>query len=358
VRISGFGIYRYTLPFTEPLTLKGETLRSRKGLLLRLIGDVSSEGWGEASPLPGFSRETLDEAADQLMDASESMAATGRSPSQDTPSILHPETVASVCFAIELATLNLNAARRGVSALELLDPNAGGLVPINGLLSGQANEVVAASRRMRDAGYRTVKLKVGSLPVEADAERVREVSGILGDRVSLRLDANRAWSFDEAMAFANATREVRIEYIEEPLADAALLPRFADESGMPVALDESLVDKKPEELSRHGYARAVVLKPTLLGGISHTLRMAEEAHRLGMTPVISSAYEAGIGTLGLISLSAATGGAPAGLDTYRRIAEDTLIPPPELHSPTIAVRPMLETPRSIDVDRLELIATL
>ena len=358
MRISGFGIYSYTLPFTEPLTLKGETLRSRKGLLLRLTGDDSSEGWGEASPLPGFSLETLGEAAEQLMDALEAMAATGRSSSQDTPFILHPDTVASVRFAIELATLNLNAARRGVSALELLDPNAGGLLPINGLLSGQANEVVAASRRMRDAGYRTVKLKVGSLPVEADAERVREVSVVLGHGISLRLDANRAWSFDEALAFANATREVRIEYIEEPLGDAALLPRFADESGVPVALDESLIGIEPEDLEKHGYAQAVVLKPTLLGGISHTLRMAEEAHRLGMTPVISSAYEAGIGTLSLISLSAATGGEPAGLDTYRRIAEDTLIPPPELHSPTIDVRSMLETPRSVDVDRLELIASL
>jgi len=358
VRLSDFGIYRYELPFTEPLTLKGATLHTREGLLLRLTGDDGSEGWSEASPLPGFSLETLDEAADQLVKASEAMTAAGRSPSENTPSILHLNTAPSVRFAIELATLNLNAARRGVSALELLDPNAGGILPVNGLLSGSADEVVADARRMRDAGYRAVKLKVGGLAVRDDAELVREVSGVLGHGISLRLDANRAWSLDEAIEFARATRDVRIEYIEEPLSDSALLPRFADESRMPVALDESLIGIEPEELSRHGYARAVVLKPTLIGGVRHTLRIAEEAHRLCMTPVVSSAYESGVGTLGLISLSASTGGAPAGLDTYRRLAEDILIPPPELHSPTIDVRPMLETPRSVDVDRLELIASL
>ncbi|MBA3425813.1 MAG: o-succinylbenzoate synthase [Rubrobacteraceae bacterium] len=356
MRISGFGIYRYALPFTEPLTLKGTTLHGREGLLLRLTGD-DSEGWGEAAPLPGFSRETLDEATDQLLEASEAMSATGRSPSENVPATLGATTAPSVRFAVELATLNLNANRRDASALELLDTNASGLLPVNGLLSGLAYEVVAEARRMRDAGYRAVKLKVGGLPVREDAELVRDVGGVLGDGVSLRLDANRAWSFDEAMEFARATRDVHIEYVEEPLADAALLPRFAEEVNVPVALDESLVGMEPEDLAPHGYAWAIVLKPTLLGGISHTLRFADQARRLGITPVISAAYECGIGTLGLISLSVAIGGAPAGLDTYRRLAGDVLIPPLELHSPTIDVRSMLEATRSVDADRLELIAS-
>ena len=358
MRISGFGVYRYGLPFTEPLTLKGMLLRSREGLLLRLTGDDGSEGWGEAAPLPGFSRETLNEAADQLVEATETIGATGKFLSEDISAIIHSGAAPSVRFAVELATLNLNAARRGVSALDPLSSNARNILPVNGLLSGPADGVVTEARRMRDAGYRAVKLKAGSRSVKDDAELVREVSGVLGDGISLRLDANRAWSFEEAMEFVLAVRDVRIEYIEEPLADAALLPRFADETGAPVALDETLVGMEAEDLALHGYARAVVLKPTLIGGISRTLKLAEEARRLGITPVVSSAYESGIGTLGLIPLAAATGGAPAGLDTYRRLAEDTLIPPLELRSPTIAVRRILEAPRTVAVERLEHVAGL
>ena len=359
MRISGFGVYRYSLPFTEPLTLKNATLGSRNGLLLRLTGDDGSEGWGEAAPLSGFSSETLDEAADQLLRAAGEMLAMGGGiPQGDGPAILRPPIAPSVRFAAELATLNMNAARRGVSVLDLLDPDARDTLPVNGLLAGPADEVTAEARRMQVAGYHAVKLKAGSLPVEDDAELVREVGGLLGYGISLRLDANRAWSFDEAMEFVRAVRDVRIEYIEEPLADTSLLPRFADESGMPVALDESLVGMEPEDLTAHDYARAVVLKPTLIGGISRTLRLAEEAQCLGMKSVVSSAYESGIGTLGLISLAAVTGGAPAGLDTYRRLAEDALTPPLELRSPVIKVRQLLEIQRIVDVERLQLIARL
>jgi len=128
------------------------------------------------------------------------------------------------------------------------------------------------------------------------------------------------------------------------------------ETSAPVALDESLVEMVPEDLSNHGYARAVVLKPTLLGGISHTLRIAEQARRFGITAVMSSAYESGIGTLGLISLAATIGAAPAGLDTYRRLAGDVFDQPLDLSLPCIDVRAMFDTPRKVDLDSLDLIA--
>ena len=168
---------------------------------------------------------------------------------------------------------------------------------------------------MRDEGYRTVKLKVGGRTVAGDLRLVRELGEMLGDSISLRLDANRAWGYEEAAEFVRAAP--RFEYVEEPLSDPARLPHLAGEFSVPVALDESLVGMEPEELGEHRYARAVVLKPTLLGGISRTLRTAERALRLGMKPVISSAYESGVGTAALVALAAGIGEHPvaAGLDT-------------------------------------------
>jgi len=358
VRISGFGLYSYDLPFTEPLNLKGVTLHGREGLLLRLTGDDGSEGWGEAAPLPGFSRETLDEAADQLLKASEAMSETGRSSSGNSPAIFRSTTAPSVRFAVELATLHLESARRGFSMPELLYPGAGDQLWLSGLLSGSPDEALAGARRMKEAGYRAVKLKVGGRPVEEDARLVRRLRGALGDGVSLRLDANRAWSFEEAMEFAISTTDLSYEYIEEPLADAALLADLVREFDVPVALDESLAGMEAEDLEAHRYATAVVLKPTLLGGISRTLRMAEEACHLGMTPVMSSAYESGVGTRGLISLSAAIGEAPAGLDTYRRMAADVLTPPLDLSVPRIDVRAALGVARKVNPDLLEIVAEL
>ena len=109
-----------------------------------------------------------------------------------------------------------------------------------------------------------------------------------------RLDANRAWGFEEALAFAEEISGVRVAYVEEPLADPGRLAELAGARGLPVALDESLVGMAPGELGRHPYAAAVVLKPTLLGGVSRTLRLAEEAKAMGAAPVVSSSYEAGV----------------------------------------------------------------
>ena len=50
-------LYRYQLPFTQPLTFHGKVEVAREGLLVRI-----NDGWGEIAPLPGFSRETLAEA--------------------------------------------------------------------------------------------------------------------------------------------------------------------------------------------------------------------------------------------------------------------------------------------------------
>ncbi|CAN5671369.1 o-succinylbenzoate synthase [soil metagenome] len=359
MNLAGFDLYRYSLPLSRPLTLKGTTLHHREGLLLRLSGDDGSEGWGESAPLPGFSEEGLNEAAMRLRrlagfpigrevkdDWTDRDGAFGRE-------LEHIASAPSVRFGLELAVWNLYGASSGMGLAELLAPSPRATVPVNGLLSGAVDEVLEEASRMGNAGYRTVKLKVGSRAVADDIRLVRALGEELGDEISLRLDANRAWDYEEAVEFVRRTP--CFEYVEEPLADPARLPELAQESGVPVALDESLVGMEPDELEEHRYARAVVLKPTLLGGISQTLQMAERALRLGMTPVVSSAYETGVGTTALVAMAASIGDrpVPAGLDTYRMLAGDVLGTPLELPAPSVDVAATTDASRRVDVRRLE-----
>jgi O-succinylbenzoate synthase len=253
----------------------------------------------------------------------------------------------SVRFGFELGFWNLYATSRARSLSDLITPHLRASVPVNALIPDRALE---EALRARSAGYETVKLKVGERPVEDDVELVHAFNEELGNAVALRLDANRAWSLEEAERFVRGTAGLRFEYVEEPLADPTFLPTFARNHSVPVALDESLAGMEPEELENHGYARAVALKPTLLGGISRTLRFASRAARLGMEPVISSAYETGVGTAALVALAAGVGDAevPAGLDTYRRLAEDVLRPRLQLPAPRVDVRAVADTRREID----------
>lgn len=207
---------------------------------------------------------------------------------------------------------------------------------------------------MKEAGYRSVKLKVGTRTVAEDAGLVRELGEGLGESISLRLDANRAWGYEEAAEFVGGTAGVRFEYVEEPLADPARLPGLVREFRVPVALDESLVGMEPEKVEET-FAVAFVLKPMLLGGIARTLRVARRALRLGVTPVLSSAYESGVGTAALVALAAGIGDRPvaAGVDPYRMLAEDVLETPLNLPAPGVDVRETADASRTIEVRRLE-----
>ena len=207
---------------------------------------------------------------------------------------------------------------------------------------------------MRDAGYRSVKLKVGTRTVAEDVALVSALGEEPGGDISLRLDANRAWDYEEAAEFVDGTAGVRFEYVEEPLADPWRLSELVREFG---CLWRSTSRWSGWSLRRwrSTFAVAFVLKPTLLGGISRTLRMAERARRLGETPVISSAYESGVGTAALVALAAGIGDrpVPAGLDTYRAIAEDVLQTPLNLPAPEVGVRETADASCTIDVRRLE-----
>jgi o-succinylbenzoate synthase len=359
MKLAGFDLFRFSLPLRRPLVLGGTALHRREGLLLRLTGDDGAEGWGESAPLPGFSAESLHQAIVQMRrlagsligreatdDWTERDGVFGRELERITPA-------PSVRFGLELAVWNACATASGNSLPELLAGQP--RVPVNGLLSGTWDEVLEEAQRMKTAGYEAVKLKVGARTVAEDARLVRKLVEELGNTISLRLDANRAWGYGQAAEFLRDAP--RFEYLEEPLADPTRLPQLVREFGAPVALDESLVGMEPEVLEEHLYARAVVLKPTLLGGISNTLLMAERALRLGMTPVVSSAYESGVGTAALVALAARIGDhpVPAGLDTYRALAADVLDTPLGLPAPSVDVGETAVASLTVDVGRLEVL---
>jgi O-succinylbenzoate synthase len=266
VKLVGFDLHRYELPLSEPLTLKGTVLHHREGLLLRLGSEGGAVGWGEASPLPGFSRESLDEAAGQLRDLAAS--AVGR---EITDAWVDPDgtftreldtmdLAPSVRFGFELALWALYATAHGKALVELVTPHPRATVPVNALISDLPDRALEEARRIRSAGYEAVKLKVGGRAVEEDVELVRALNTELGDTVALKLDANRAWSLEVAERFARGTAGLRFEYVEEPLADPTLLSAFASHHDVPVALHQLRLrvrrrDSGPGRARRRGRRR-------------------------------------------------------------------------------------------------------
>jgi O-succinylbenzoate synthase len=170
------------------------------------------------------------------------------------------------------------------------------------------------------------KLKVGRGTVEEDVQNARALRGRIGPRASLRLDANRAWDERQGKRFAHAVEDLDVEYIEEPLKDPGGLRAFSQSTGMPVAADESLADDPAPDWREWSFLRAVVMKPTLLGGIASTLVRIAAARGAGIMPVMSSSFESAVGLrhLALLALTADLGSIAHGLDTGRWFEQDLL----------------------------------
>ena len=139
MKLARFDLYRYSLPFSRPLTLGGITLFQREGVLLRLSGDDGSEGWGETAPLPGFSVEGLVDATTQLRRLAASIV--GREVKQDWVDPYGEfggeldRLAPSVRFGFELAVWNLYAASSGKTLPEVVTPFPRSVLPVNGLLA-------------------------------------------------------------------------------------------------------------------------------------------------------------------------------------------------------------------------------
>ena len=275
--------FRYKLPLVAPIRLKGEWVSRREGILLNRNG-----AWAEAAPLPGFSRESLEEVIHEL-----------RSGDAKTPSL-----------------------RFALSALDLTDDLSNEdhefSVPVNALVQGSEQEVREQCRRLVASNCRAVKLKVRD--PDRDVELVHRLREALGSDVSLRLDANRAWSYDQAESFMQNVRDSRIEYIEEPLTTPDRLEELFEKTRVPYALDETLGE---EDVPTKDFpsAAALIVKPTIVGGLERIQQLVATKKPL----VFSASYESGVGIALIARLTKMfSADVPVGLDTYSRLADDVL----------------------------------
>lgn len=276
--------YRFRIPLTKPLPLKGETHVVREGVLLERNGR-----WSEASPLPGFSEESIEDVIAAL-----------RGEKSNPPSLR---------FAL----------------LALETPIESQLsVPWNYLLIGNREEVFAGVETCKQSKCRAAKLKVGRGELEPDIELVREVRERLSADVQLRLDANQAWTLDQAISFAKSTADIDLEYIEEPLRDPHQLEELYSETGLKYALDETLLQEN--RLDAWPNATALICKPTILGGKEAVERLAAT----GKPVVFSAAFESGVGIARIVQLAAEySPQIAAGLDTLDWLTDDLLQESPQ-----------------------------
>ncbi len=265
-------LYRYSLPMEAGVVLRNQRLKTRDGLIL-CLSEGDRQGWGEVSPLPGFSNETLEQAQ---TDALEQLALWLNNTVQES-------SLPSVAFGISCALAELD----GALPLQANYHHAP-------LCHGDPDELI---ERLSDlSGEKIAKVKVGLYEAVRDGLVVNTLLEAVPD-LKLRLDANRSWTRAKADGFAkyvNPSHRARIEFLEEPCKTRDESRAFSQETGIAIAWDESVREADFVVQAELGVS-AIIIKPTLVGSLSRCRELIEQAQQVGLKAVISSSIESSLG---------------------------------------------------------------
>ncbi len=208
-------------------------------------------------------------------------------------------------------------------------PEASGWVEVNGTIPA-TDDVEAVLERF--PGVSTFKLKVAESS-QSLTDDLRHLTTLhtLRPNARIRVDANRAWSVDEAVEAAHAFAKVcDLEYIEQPCATAEELAevrrRLASTVATPIAADESIRRAEdPFKVAQLGAADVAVCKVAPLGGVG---RLCGVVDKLGLDVTVASALDTAVGMDAGLVAAKLTGSRAAGLATQRLFVEDVAAPRP------------------------------
>jgi o-succinylbenzoate synthase len=274
-------VLRLSIPLREPFVTAAGVVSARELLLLRLEASDGVVGYGEAAPFEPYDGVPLERAAAALTGGG------GRRPPQARA-------------AEEIARLDLHARQE---ERPLAEPRKDALAVNMTLAAGPPEEVAERARAGLRDGYACFKLKVG-LP--DDAERVAAVRAAIGPWPALRVDANGAWSVDEAVRAIRGIEEHDLEFVEQPCGTLRELAEVRQRVSTAVAADESIGSMRELRRALELEACDVVnVKVAGAGGFRPARELLREARGNGLDAFLSSTLDGPWGIAAALQLAAA-----------------------------------------------------
>ena len=297
-----FCLEKKILHFKQPAGTSRGVYTTRTIWLVHL-SEGDKTGVGECAPLPDLSCDALpDETYEaKLHQFCQALCETG----EMDDDALRPYP--SMRFGLETALLSLQSSLHSPLSTHLLfdTPFARGEegIPINGLVwMGRYDEMLQRMEEKLEKGFRCVKLKIGAIDFEQELDLVKRIRDRFSfHEVELRLDANGAFKYEEALYKLELLSQYAIHSIEQPIRQGqwAYMAELCRESPLPIALDEELIGVNDPEMKSHMLniikPRYIILKPSLHGGMMGCREWIEIAKQQGIGSWITSALESNIG---------------------------------------------------------------
>jgi o-succinylbenzoate synthase len=327
--------WSYTYQFKRPAGTSRGVMHDKPAYFIEVTVDGAT-GQGECGLLPGLSMDDRPEYTDQLESLCNFLKASGDRAWREWASHGLPHDLwrhwlpwPSILFAWEQALRSWSHAAAGGDGKRLFDTafsrgECG--IPINGLLwMGDRCYLSEQSEVRIQEGFDCIKMKIGALALDQERAILTDLRH-LRPELQLRVDANGAFSSDEALAVMEDLQAFDLHSVEQPCpaSDREGLARVAAQGAIPTALDESLIGvtdpSERDALLDQICPAYIVLKPSLLGGFRSSEDWIQRAEARGIGWWVTSALE---GATGLSAIAQWASSLPL-LDGYQGLGTGSL----------------------------------
>ncbi len=315
----------FSLKFKTPFVNSTGTLINREGFIISITDELGNITLGEASPLPGFSSESLSETEEDLSGLKHILKSLETGDSLQCIKDLADDYILtpSARFGFEQAMAGL-LIKRDRSIFEKLFLKTKSQIEVNTVIGmGNEDSIPDIMEEKKSRGFFTFKIKVGRNSFTDDLSLIKGIRTRFGNSIKIRLDANGKWSYEEAKSNLEILDVFDLEYIEEPCRGMENLTALSEISSIPIAIDESLVNiQNAFEIMEQSSIQFIIIKPMILGALIDNIELAKQATILNKNIIISSSFETSLGKSQLALLSSLTHHSYAhGLDTADYFSE-------------------------------------
>ena len=314
------------LSFIRPAGTSRGVLYSKPSWILHL-NDEEVTGNGEISIIPDLSPDFSDQTSFQKKIeevVSELNNGAWNSQTGIESSFLDSlRSFPSIKFGVETAWLDFKNGGKGLY-FDNLFSRGKQKIPINGLVwMGTPEFMQDQIEQKLKTGFTTIKMKIGAIELESELAILRSIrKRFTSDQLTLRVDANGAFTKEETTKVLQQLAELEIHSIEQPIPAGNIIEmqELCRTTPIPIALDEELIgihskdDKKA--LLQTIQPQYIILKPSLHGGISGTEEWIQLAEERGIPWWMTSALESNIGLNAICQFTAQYNNSlPQGLGT-------------------------------------------
>lgn len=291
MNITSSKTYRVHIPFKITFSHSKASRSESDGILVCLEDENQVQGWGECAPRDYVTGETMEGAIQTIQKLLPTFTDRSYSSFEEVTKAIHDflpnlkrDEHAAFC-ALELALLDLAGKYFEQSCADIVGPLIHESVKYSSVLSME--DVKAAtmfSELTKKFGVRSLKVKVGESQ-HLDKQVLSVVRKILGYECGLRIDANCAWTAQEALDAINDYKTYNLEGIEQPLAadDIDGLVWLTERSPVPIIVDESLASfEDAQMLIERKACHAFNIRVSKCGGLCNSTKIRNYAYKNGI----------------------------------------------------------------------------